>query len=157
MAGLAGFSLCACGALSHTAAGAQPASTARPAAATPTPPASHVVITGVVNGTVQKATAAGQCGPATSGGLGGELRFQLQDRPWALALSLPAYRVPGTYQLPPGRVSLHTLGIGPSAQFFGSQRGSVSVAADGVSGTLDADLAGDAGSVHVSGTWSCLG
>jgi hypothetical protein len=158
IAGLAVLASLGCGAPAHIAAGAAPSTGASPAATQmPAPPASRLSLTGVVTGTVQGATAAGRCGPATAGGLGAELRFQLQGRPWAVALSLPTYRTPGTYPLPPGRVSLHTLGIGPAAQFFGSQAGSVKVAADGLSGSIEADLAGDDGTVHVSGAWSCLG
>ncbi|MEP7104826.1 MAG: hypothetical protein ABI838_03155 [Chloroflexota bacterium] len=123
--GLAVLALLACAASSRTAAGAQPATSARPAASTPTatPPASRLVMTGAVTGNIDGATAAGPCGPAPSGGLGGELRFQVQGRPWALSISLPGYKAAGTYDLPPGRISLHTLGINPSSQFFGSQKG----------------------------------
>jgi len=129
-----------------------------PAAPTPAPPpATRLVISGAVSGSVAGATAAGPCGVAAGGGLGAELRFQIQGRPWALALSLPSYGAPGDYALPPNRISLHTLGIDASAQFFGSLKGSVTVAAGGASGTLDADLVGDGGNAHVTGAWSCAG
>ena len=149
----------ACGAVGRPGGAAGPlASSVQPAAPTPAPPpATRLVISGAVSGSVAGATAAGPCGVAAGGGLGAELRFQIQGRPWALALSLPSYGAPGDYALPPNRISLHTLGIDASAQFFGSLKGSVTVAAGGASGTLDADLVGDGGNAHVTGAWSCAG
>jgi hypothetical protein len=149
----------ACGGVGHPGGAAgPPVTSAQPPAATPVPsPGTRLAITGAVSGSVAGATAAGACGKAAGGGLGAELRFQIQGRPWALALSLPGYGAPGDYAVPPSRVSLHTLGIDSSAQFFGSLRGSVTVAAGGTSGTVEADLVGDGGNVHVTGVWSCAG
>jgi hypothetical protein len=148
-----------CGGVGHPGAAAgQPGTGAQPAATTPvTPPATRLAITGAVSGSAAGATAAGACGKAAGGGLGADLRFQIQGRPWALAISLPGYSAPGAYSLPPSRVSLHTLGVDSSAQFFGSLKGSVSVDAGDASGTVDADLVGDGGNAHVTGAWSCAG
>ena len=150
-----------CGSVGRPGAAAgQPATSAPPVTATATPspaPTTRLAITGAVSGSVAGATAAGACGKAAGGGLGAELRFQIQGRPWALAISLPGYSAPGAYPLPPSRVSLHTLGVGSSAQFFGSLAGTVTVAAGGTSGTVDADLVGDGGKAQVTGAWSCAG
>lgn len=125
--------------------------------ATPTPsptPGTRISVTGAVAGSVSGATAAGDCGRTASGG-GADLRFQLNGQAYALSIELLSYHGPGTYPLPPDRVSLHTLTIGSGSQFFGSQSGTVTVAPGDRSGTLDASLAGNQGTVHVTGTWSC--
>ena len=132
---------------------ASPAPTASP---TPAAPATRLTITGAVSGTVTGASAAGACG-RTPNGDGADLRFQLNGQAYALSVELGSYHGPGTYPLPPDRVSLHTLTMGPAAQFFGSQSGTVTVTAGDASGTVDAALAGNGGDVHVTGSWSCAG
>lgn len=157
--GAAALLLAGCGTVDRPSAGAQPASSARPASApsaAPTP-GTRLTIRGALTADVSGAGVAGPCGRAAAGGLGAELRFPIAQRPWALAISIPGYTAPGAYSLPPGRVSLHTLGVGPDAVFYGSQKGSVVVATGDGGGTIDADLVGDSGAVHVSGAWSCNG
>lgn len=149
-----------CGTVTRPAAGAQPASSTRAGSAAPSAsptPGTRLTIRGALTADVSGAGVAGPCGRAAGGGLGAELRFPIAQRPWALAISLPGYTAPGAYPLPPSRLSLHTLGIGSDALFFGSLRGTVVVAAGDVSGTIDADLVGDSGTVHVNGAWSCAG
>lgn len=146
----------ACGSAGPTAGSASHANAATaPTAAAPTP-GSSLTFTGALPGTVTRTTAAGPCGPATYGA-GADLRFELNGQAYALLIELPSYSKPGTYPLPPDRVSLHTLTIGPGSRFFGSQSGTVTVNADGRSGTVDAALAGNAGEERVSGRWSCSG
>lgn len=107
-----------------------------------------------MSGTVNGATAFGQCGRTANGG-GGDLRFQLNGQAYSLSITLASYHGPGSYSLPPDRISLHTVGIGPGSQFFGSTSGTVTVAGGDNSGTVDANLTGDSGTVHVTGAWSC--
>jgi len=155
--------LAGCGSVARVQAGAtaspsSPVSAPPSITATPTPSpfGTRLTITGAVNATVAGATAAGACG-RTPNGDGADLRFPIGGQPYSLSIELGSYRGPGGYPLPPDRVSLHTLTIGPGSQFFGSQSGTVTVAAGDASGTLDVSLAGSGGSVQVSGSWSCSG
>ncbi len=142
------------------AAGSPAAATAGAQAVTPSPPmpspppGTRLSVTGALNAMVSGATAAGHCGRSPNG-FGVDLRFQVSGRPYSLSIALLAYAGPGTYQLPPNRVSLHTLGIGPDTQFYGSTGGAVAVGSGERAGTIDASLEGDTGRVHLSGTWSC--
>ena len=158
------LAVCACGSVTRVA----PASSSSPAASSsPSPPVAtsspaatattRLTFSGAVAGSVASAAPSGTCGRAGSGAAGADLRFQLNGRAYSLSIELPSYHGPGTYPLPPDRASLHTTTIGPGSQFFGSQSGTVTVLPGDAAGTIDADLAGDAGSVHVSGTWSCAG
>lgn len=141
-----------------SAARVEPGSTA-PATATtsPRPPATRLAFSGAVTGTVESAAPSGTCGRGSGGATGADLRFQMNGTAYALSIEVLGYHGPGSYTLPPDRVSLHTTTIGPGSQFFGSQSGTVTVAAGDAAGTVDADLEGSPGTVHVSGTWSCAG
>ena len=153
----------ACGSAARVISGAAPspgvsappsvASTPTPRP-TPAPAGTRLRISGTLSGTVNGASAFGQCG-RTANGEGGDLRFQFNGQAYSLSITVAAYHGPGSYPLPPDRVSLHTLGIGPGSQFFGSTSGAVTVAAGDASGSVDANLTGDSGTVHVTGTWSC--
>lgn len=160
LAGLAGtlLLLAGCGSAGPPAATTTGSPTGPPSvAATPSPsPSGGTLLTfsGAVSGTVTSASPAGTCGRSANGG-GADLRFQLSGQAYALSIELLSYHGPGTYPLPPDRVSLHTLTIGPASQFFGSQSGTVSVAPGDRSGSVDAALSGNQGSVHVSGAWAC--
>jgi hypothetical protein len=163
MAGLAAVLTMACGSMARVTSATSPspgvsappsvASTPTPTP-TSTPAGTRLTITGSINGSVNGATAFGQCGRAANGE-GGDLRFQFNGLAYSLSITVAAYHGPGSYPLPPDRVSLHTLGIGPGSQFFGSTSGTVTVSAGDSSGTVDAQLTGDNGAVHVTGTWSC--
>ena len=133
-----------------------PTATSTPTA-TPTPsptPGTRLTITGAVTGAVNGASPFGQCGK-TANGDGADLRFQLNGQSFSLSIALASYHGPGSYPLPPDRASLHTVAIGPGSQFFGSTSGTVTVAGGDSSGSIDATLTGDNGSVHVAGSWSC--
>ncbi len=133
-----------------------PTATATPSP-TPTPspsPGTRLTISGALNGAVSGASPFGQCGK-TANGDGADLRFQLNGQNYSLSIALASYHGPGSYPLPPDRVSLHTVAIGPGSQFFGSTSGTVSVAGGDSSGAIDSTMTGDNGSVHVTGTWSC--
>lgn len=133
-----------------------PTATSTPAA-TPSPsptPGTRLSISGAVSGAVTGASPFGQCGK-TANGDGADLRFQLNGQAYSLSIVVAGYHGPGSYSLPPERVSLHTLAIGPGSQFFGSTSGTVTVGAGDSSGTIEATMTGDNGTVHVTGAWSC--
>lgn len=154
--------LTGCGSVARVQSAASPsagvsASPSITATATPAPtPGTRLSVTGTVSGSVAGAAPAGACG-RTPNGDGADLRFQLNGQAFSLSIELGDYHGPGSYPLPPDRVSLHTLSIGPGSQFFGSQSGTVTVGAGDASGSLDAVLAGNSGQVHVTGSWSCAG
>lgn len=132
--------------------GAAPPSAA--ASPTPGPALSHVQVTGGLSGVVD-GSAAGPCG-ALGGALAVDIRFSLGGRAYALTIGLAEYRGPATYPAPPARVAVHTTGSGGgSPVFYSGVRGTVTVNAGGRSGTVEEDLADEAGPAHVSGTWSC--
>jgi hypothetical protein len=155
--------LCGCGSVARVNTGTAPSpsvsappsvvasSTPSP---TPAPPGTRLTVTGAIAGAVSGASAFGDCG-RTANGAGADLRFQLNGQAFSLSITLSGFHGAGTYSLPPERVSLHTLVIGPTSRFFGSTSGTVTTVADGGSGTVDSTMTGDNGTVHVSGTWSC--
>jgi hypothetical protein len=136
-----------------------PAATATPGAPPPTatpPPtpaaaATDLTFTGATTGHVQSATSAGVCGRAPAG-FAAELHFSLANQPGVLSIALVDYHGPGSYGIPPERVSVRT-GSPPGGQFLPAIRGSVAVDGGERSGRIDAAL-GD-GSTRVAGTWIC--
>lgn len=140
----------ACGGV-HRVVPAQGAS----AAATATPAAAQLVLSGAVSATVTSLRAQPPCG-AQPNGYTADLRFALQGREYSLAITLADYSGPGRYPAPPGKLSIHTAGFGtgPPVLYAGTS-GTVTVAADQASGTVDEDLAGDPGRVHLAGSWRC--
>ena len=162
---LAAVALAGCGSVTRMTGAATPspgapsptsAVTVAPSPTPSSPAATRLSITGAVTATVTGATAAGACG-RTANGDGADLRFAINGQPYSLSIELGSYHGAGTYPLPPDRASLHTLSIGPGSQFFGSQSGTVTVAAGDASGTWDVALKGNSGDVHVTGAWSCAG
>ncbi len=157
---LAAATMLACGSAPRTISGGANGPSAPPSVvATPTPspsptPGTRLAITGAMADDVNGASPYGQCGK-TSNGDGADLRFQLNGQAFSLSIALASYHGAGSYSLPPDRASLHTVTIGPGSRFFGSTSGTVTVAAGDSSGTIDATLTGDNGTVHVAGTWSC--
>jgi hypothetical protein len=146
------------------AAAAQPTATSMPrsppATAAPTLPpsprpvqasATDLTFTGRVVGRVQTATSAGVCGRAAAG-FAAELHFTIASQPGVLDIALLDYHGPGSYGIPPERVSVRT-GSAPGGQFLPAIKGSLTVDTGERSGRIDAAL-GD-GSSRVAGTWIC--
>jgi hypothetical protein len=131
-----------------TATPSPPAPTATPAAAAT---ATDLTFTGAMTGRVQSATSAGICGRAPAG-FAAELHFSLAEQPGVLSIALIDYHGPGSYGIPPERVSVRT-GSPPGGQFLPAIRGSLTVDGGERSGRIDAAL-GD-GSSRVAGTWIC--
>jgi hypothetical protein len=129
--------------------GATPSPTPTPTPAPAT--ATDLTFTGAMTGHVQSATSAGICGRAPAG-FAAELHFSLASQPGVLSIALIDYHGPGSYGIPPERVSVRT-GSPPGGQFLPAVRGSLTVDGGERSGRIDAAL-GD-GSTRVAGTWIC--
>jgi len=133
-----------------------PTVTATPPPATPVPgaPAANpppLTFTGGMSGQAAGVTSAGVCGRAPAG-FAANLRFSLSGHPYALSIALLDYHGPGSYAIPPERVSVQS-GSDPGGQFQPAIRGSLTVDAGERSGRIDAVI-GD-GSTRVSGAWAC--
>lgn len=111
-----------------------------------------LTFTGGIATRVRTATASNPCGKSDVGGFGAELNLTLSGRSSLLSIGLLDYHGPGTYAIPPERVSLR---VGPptSGQSLTAVKGSVTIDASERAGKIDAAL-GD-GSTHVTGAWSC--
>jgi hypothetical protein len=147
-------------ATSRPEAGASPTvrSTPAPAAATFAPAplpttAIDLTFTGAIATRVRTANASNPCGKADLGGFGADLYLTLSGQSSLLGIGLLDYHGPGTYAIPPERVSLR---VGPptSGQVLTAVKGSVTIDASERAGKIDAAL-GD-GSTHVTGAWSCI-
>jgi hypothetical protein len=127
------------------------------ASATTTAPAasSTMTVTGALALNIVSTHTAPPCG-STPGGFVAELQFDSGGRTWAVSIQLPEYSKPGTYQAPPAKVSVRTLGYGNGAPvFYGGTSGTIVVDPSGTSGTVDEQLAGQGGTAHLTGTWRC--
>lgn len=140
-------------AVSGPAAGPTAATSPSPAA-TPSAVAAagtDLTFTGPMSGRVQTAISAGVCGRAPAG-FAVELHFTLVDQAAVLSIGLLDYHGPGSYAIPPERVSVRW-GPSPGGQLMPATTGGLSVFAGERSGRIDATL-GDAGA-RVTGTWAC--
>jgi hypothetical protein len=135
------------------AAGANPTVGTTPVPAPLPTTAIDLTFTGAIATRVRTATASNPCGKADLGGFGAELNLTLSGQSSLLSIGLLDYRGPGTYAIPPERVSLR---VGPptSGQSLAAVKGSVTIDASERAGRIDAAL-GD-GSTHVTGAWSCI-
>lgn len=81
--------------------------------------------------------------PFTSAGTSYEVDIQLLD-----------YTGPGTYQVPPEPVAIHTVGTASPSALFPMVSGTVTVSSTQQSGTVDGALSG-AKPGKLDGTWAC--
>ncbi len=132
--------------IAPTAAVTPPAATDQPAGGAPV-----LTFTGSVAGQATAVTSAGSCGRAPAG-FAAELHFSVAGQPYALTIALLDYSGPGSYTIPPERVSVRT-GQAPGGQLLPATRGSLTVDAGERSGRIDAVI-GDGGT-RVSGSWAC--
>lgn len=118
----------------------------------PTPTA--LTLSGPLNDSIQGAAAKAQgtCGVA-AGGFNVSLEFASKGRDYELKIQVLDYRGPGSYGIPPERVSIVSMDPANPA-LYPVVSGSVSVAADASSGAIDGAFAGSHGSV--TGHWSCV-
>lgn len=156
------LALAACGGGGHPAAAAkpQPSPHHRSTAARSTPaptstPTTSVTVSGNVTGSSGPAQSTGPCGKG-QGGLAATFDVTLDGQPYQLVIELFDYHGPGSYRIPPDRASLRQTSSGSTA-FYASQSGTLTVARGGQSGTISGDMVGNAGTVHLNGTWSCAG
>lgn len=138
---------------------ASPSPTAVPVVSSlPTPPPATVStdleFAGALAGRARGSPAAGTCGRIPSG-FTVQVPFALGDQPLLLSIQVLDYGGPGTFSVPPERVSIRSPGGAPSPRFLPAVGGSVGVDAGERSGRIDATLAVDSGSATIRGTWSC--
>lgn len=138
------------------AATASPRPTPTPAGRLPTPTvvpaatATDLTFTGSLATRVRSATTTEPCGKGLAG-FDAELSLTLGGQPSLLSIAIFDYHGPGTYGIPPERVSVR---VGPpGGPFMPATRGSVVVDAGDRSGRIDTAL-GDDGT-RVTGTWAC--
>jgi hypothetical protein len=142
------------------AAGASPTIRSTPAgpptlAPAPLPTtAVDLTFTGTIATRVRTATASNPCGKSDVGGFGAELNLTLSNQSSLLSIGLLDYHGPGTYAIPPERVSLR---VGPpaSGQLLTAVKGSVTIDSSERAGRIDAAL-GSGSTTHVTGAWSCI-
>ena len=154
--------LAACGRAADATPAAAPSATAgsSPLSTSPAPPTAapapwQLQLTGDLAGTFHGAVAQGPCG-ALPGGFGIALPFSYEGRGFVLDVAILDYTGPGSYPAPPARISVHSAGFGGGPPvFYSGVKGTLVVAADGTSGTLDEDLAGQSATAHVTGSWRC--
>lgn len=101
---------------------------------------------------VQTTGLCGKSGPS----LAVDGNFTVGGASYVLTIEILDYHGPGTYSIPPERVSVRSTDPSASVPLRPALGGTVSVDASGQSGTLDADL-GPAGTAqtHVTGAWVC--
>ncbi len=113
----------------------------------------HLVVSGQLPSTVATATSL-TCG-RTGGAYAVLLQFDLSGQPYQLDASILDYHGPGTYAIPPERVSLHTVSGARPPHLLAGTSGHISVGADESSGSVDTVLEGDAGETHLGGSFRC--
>lgn len=160
---LLALALVACGrALSAPVPAALPSPAASPAASaaataqpSPTAASTAIQLTGALTGQAT-AAAAKPCGPQPAG-FAADFPFSYQGQAFALTVTIADFHGAGAYPAPPARISVRTTGFGSgSPVFFSGVSGTVTVLADGASGTLDENLLGEQGATaHVSAAWHC--
>jgi hypothetical protein len=111
----------------------------------------HLTIVASSTSVVDSVRAEGPCGGAGSG-YAAQLVFQLAGQPYVLSMNVLDYHGPGSYPVPPERVSLHTQAGAPQPKLAAAVSGSVVVNADERSGSIDTSLSD---SSRVFGTWTC--
>jgi hypothetical protein len=160
LAAVPALALAGCGAAGHPAAAVRHAAAAHHrgptsgprAAPTPTPTTS-VAVSGAVSGSSGPARSTGPCGRG-QGGLAATFDVILDGQPYQLVIELFDYHGPGSYRMPPDRASLRQSSAGATA-FYASQSGTLTVDPGGRSGSISGDMAGNAGTIRLQGTWSC--
>jgi len=83
------------------------------------------------------------------------LQFDLSEQQYQLDVSIFDYHGPGTYPIPPERVSLHTISGAHPPHLLAGTSGQISVGTDERSGSVDTALEGDDGETQVSGSFHC--
>jgi hypothetical protein len=143
----------ACGGSPHAKL-VQPSPAAVPSASPSPQGGTHLQLSGDMAATIDHATPMGICGK-TPLGFTAQLQFPLQSQPYVLGITILDYHGAGTYQIPPERVSLHTMGLTNPPVLLPATAGSVVVDAGESSGQLDASLQGQSTAARITGTWAC--
>lgn len=123
-------------------------------AAAPTPPTSRPPAAA----TPQPTTVPVQSGVCGSSGttISVQGNLTLNGAPYVLQIQMADYHGPGTYSIPPERVSLQSSNPSPTQPLRPALSGTVTVSPGGQGGAVDATL-GPAGQqpVPLSATWAC--
>jgi hypothetical protein len=115
------------------------------------PPVTNLVLSGSVAGQGQTGHSIGVCGRAVAG-FSVQLQFDASGQSYVLSIALLSYSGPGSYSIPPERVSVRPSSQGSNAQLMPAVTGKVMVNQSESSGSIDAALAGG---THIEGTWAC--
>ncbi|MGH7903819.1 MAG: hypothetical protein ACREPA_06790 [Candidatus Dormibacteraceae bacterium] len=104
--------------------------------------------------TVTSAVPARPCGKFGQGFVV-DLRFPMLGTTYAISIVIDRYTGPGVYGAPPVRVSAHTLGLSQTPAFYAGVSGTVSVAPNESSGTVDESLLRSPDRYQLTGSWHC--
>ncbi|PZR70851.1 MAG: hypothetical protein DLM66_02440 [Candidatus Dormiibacter spiritus] len=123
-----------------------------PPAAAPAPRPESITIAGELNADLREASPLA-CGPAAAG-YGLSLRFSLGSTPYQLDAAIFDYHGPGTYSVPPARLSLHTIASDPPSLYRGVE-GTLAIAQGERSGSVSGRLSGERGEIRLAVSFHC--
>jgi len=135
---------------------ASPTPSAEPAPSpSPSPTPAGLTLSGVISTHIEKTVADGRCGNLGPG-FYANFGFDYDNSQWSLTISIPipGYHGPSSYGTPPSRVTIHRTHTLTPLLYAGIS-GTVTVAADEKSGSVEERLRSPNGIVEVSGDWSC--